>query len=183
VAMPDFFIIGAPKAGTTALHAALAKQPGLYLSPVKEPKYFMCDNQPPRRWRSGPGDAHSYLEWIWQRDRYEALFDAAPLGWLRGESTPCYLYDKQAHVRIRRAVPHAKLIAVLPRSGFIDDIALLERVTGRSYRDWLGDTGKQAFTNADQAGNATTQHLVWRQRIILQARPARVRRRLARTAS
>ena len=42
---------------------------------------------------AGPGDAHSAQEWIWQRDRYEALFDGAPAGTLRGESTPFYLYD------------------------------------------------------------------------------------------
>ena len=35
--LPDFLIIGAPKAGTTALHAALATHPALYMSPVKEP--------------------------------------------------------------------------------------------------------------------------------------------------
>jgi hypothetical protein len=32
MALPDFLVIGAPKAGTTALHAALAAHPGLYLS-------------------------------------------------------------------------------------------------------------------------------------------------------
>ena len=35
--LPQFFIMGAPKAGTTALHVALAQHPELYLSPVKEP--------------------------------------------------------------------------------------------------------------------------------------------------
>ena len=39
--LPDFVIAGAPKAGTTALHAALATHPQLYLSPVKEPKYYL----------------------------------------------------------------------------------------------------------------------------------------------
>jgi hypothetical protein len=112
LALPNFFLIGAPKAGTTALHAALAGHPGLYLSPVKEPKYFLCDDAPPAR-LTGPGDAHSAREWVWQRDRYEALFDSAPPGALRGESTPLYLHDRAALERIRRAVPDAKLIAVL----------------------------------------------------------------------
>jgi hypothetical protein len=35
MALPDFFVIGAPKAGTTALHAALARHPRLFMSPVK----------------------------------------------------------------------------------------------------------------------------------------------------
>lgn len=117
MAMPDFFVVGAPKAGTTALHAALAEHPQLYLSPVKEPKYFLCDGVRPGRRRSfgqrGPGDAHSAREWVWRRDAYERLFDPAPAGALRGESTPFYLYDRRAHERIRRDVPDAKLIAVL----------------------------------------------------------------------
>jgi hypothetical protein len=112
VALPDFFVIGAPKAGTTAVHAALARHPQLYLSPVKEPKFFLCDGAPPARIH-GPGDAHSAREWIWERDRYEALFDAAPAGKLRGESTAFSLYDPAAHDRMSALVPQAKLIAVV----------------------------------------------------------------------
>jgi predicted ATPase len=37
--LPQFVVAGAPKAGTTALHAALATHPDLYLSPVKEPRF------------------------------------------------------------------------------------------------------------------------------------------------
>ena len=73
---PDFFLIGAPKAGTSALHAALAVHPHLFLSRVKEPKYYMCGDSPPPAYK-GPGDAHSNQEWIWQRERYLALFDRA----------------------------------------------------------------------------------------------------------
>ncbi len=112
MSLPDFFVLGAPKAGTTALHAALARHPQLYLSPVKEPKYFLCDDRPPTA-QGGPGDAHSSLEWVWQRDRYEQLFDAAPAGTRRGESTPFYLADFDAHRRIHDAVPDARLIVVL----------------------------------------------------------------------
>jgi hypothetical protein len=109
--LPDFLIIGAPKAGTTALHTALAQHPGLYMSPVKEPKFFLSDGPPPVR--GGPGDAQTYREHIWRRADYEALFDGAPAGTLRGESTPLYLHDPPAHRRIRDLVPEAKLIAVL----------------------------------------------------------------------
>jgi hypothetical protein len=114
MALPDFFLLGAPKAGTTALHAALAQHPQLYLSPVKEPKFYLCDGRPPRGFgQRGPGDAHSAREWIWRRNRYEALFDAAPAGALRGESTPFYLYDHAAQQRIQADVPAAKLLVVL----------------------------------------------------------------------
>jgi Sulfotransferase family len=114
MALPDFLIIGAPKAGSTALHAALARHPQLFLSTPKEPKYFMTGDRPPSRAsHRGPGDAHSRQEWVWQRERYEGLFESAPAGTLRGESTPFYLWDRAAHRRIRAAVPEVRMIAVL----------------------------------------------------------------------
>jgi Sulfotransferase family len=111
VALPDFFIAGVPKAGTTALHAALARHPALYMSPVKEPKFFLTDGPPPDQ--GGPGDAKTYREHIWRQADYEALFADAPAGMLRGESTPFYLYNRDAQRRIRTQIPHAKLIVVL----------------------------------------------------------------------
>jgi hypothetical protein len=112
MSLPDFFVAGVPKAGTTALHAALAQHPSLYLSPVKEPKFFLTDGQPPPA-QGGPGDARTYREHIWRRSDYEALFSAAPAGALRGESTPFYLYSEAAQERIRALVPQARLIVVL----------------------------------------------------------------------
>ncbi|WP_214324630.1 sulfotransferase family protein [Nonomuraea sediminis] len=109
--MPTFLVIGAPKAGTTALHAALRAHPGLYLSPVKEPKYFLTDGPPPSS--GGPGDARTYREHVWRRGDYEALFAAAPPGVPRGESTPFYLYDLDAQRRVHAAVPHARLVVIL----------------------------------------------------------------------
>jgi Sulfotransferase family len=110
MALPDFLVAGVPKAGTTALHAALSRHPGLYMSPIKEPKFFLTDGPPPTR--GGPGDALTYREHVWQRDKYEALFDAAP-GVPRGESTPLYLYSRAAMRRIRDLIPAAKLIVIL----------------------------------------------------------------------
>jgi len=111
VALPDFFVAGAPKSGTTALHAALAQHPELYLSAVKEPKFFLTDGPPPTQ--GGPGDAKTYREHVWRRSDYEALFDAAPPGALRGESTPFYLYRRDAQQRIKTLIPAARLIVVL----------------------------------------------------------------------
>jgi len=111
VALPDFFIAGAPKAGTTALHAALARHPQLYLSGVKEPKFFLTDGPPPAQ--GGPGDAKTYREHIWRQPDYEALFAPAPAGTIRGESTPFYLYSPAAQQRINKLIPQAKMIIVL----------------------------------------------------------------------
>jgi len=112
--LPQFVIAGAPKAGTTALHAALATHPGLYLSPVKEPKYYLTDGRPPPRSRQrGPGDAHSAGEWVWRREQYLGLFAAAPEDAVRGESTPFYLYDRAAHARLAADVPDVKVVVVV----------------------------------------------------------------------
>jgi Sulfotransferase family len=109
---PDFLIVGAPKAGTTALHAALAQHPEVFVTTPKEPKFWLCDGAPPPAW-SGPGDAHSRQEWIWRADEYAALFAQAPAGSVRGESTPFYLWNHGAHRRIAEGLPDVRLIAVV----------------------------------------------------------------------
>jgi Sulfotransferase family len=111
MALPDFLVAGAPKAGTTALHVALARHPQLYLSRVKEPKFFLTDGRP--RAQGGPGDAKTLREQVWQRDKYEALFAGAPPGSLLGESTSLYLQDPDALQRIRTAIPDVRIIALL----------------------------------------------------------------------
>jgi hypothetical protein len=35
--LPNFFIVGAGKAGTASLHGYLSPHPAIYMSPVKEP--------------------------------------------------------------------------------------------------------------------------------------------------
>ena len=111
-ARPDFLIMGAPKAGTTALHAALTRHPDVFMSSPKEPKYWMCDDAPPPHFR-GPGDQHSQQEWVWRKADYERLFEPAPATSVRGESTPFYLWHRAAQRRISEQLPDARLIAVV----------------------------------------------------------------------
>jgi hypothetical protein len=114
MALPDFVVIGAPKAGSTALHVALEQHPQLFLSRPKEPKFFLTGGRRPQRLHHrGPGDAHSSQEWIWRQSDYERLFADAPPDTTKGESTPFYLWDKQAHRRMAELIPDARLIAVI----------------------------------------------------------------------
>ena len=55
------------------------------MSRIKEPKFFLTGGPPPVQ--GGPGDAKTYREHVWRRAEYEALFEAAPPGTLRGAST------------------------------------------------------------------------------------------------
>lgn len=109
---PDFLIAGAPKAGTTALHAALARHPDIFMSSPKEPKYWLCDDAPPPHY-GGPGDRHSQQEWMWRRREYDALWTGARDDQVRGESTPFYLWSRGAHRRIGEALPDVRIIAIV----------------------------------------------------------------------
>src|ERR1022692_2524437 len=40
---PNFFLVGAPKAGTTSLYHYLRQHPQIYMSPIKEPNYFASE--------------------------------------------------------------------------------------------------------------------------------------------
>ncbi|BCJ46768.1 hypothetical protein GCM10010168_37100 [Actinoplanes ianthinogenes] len=111
MSLPDFLIAGVPKAGTTALHAALTAHPELFLPSVKEPKFFLSDGPPPSH--GGPGDVQTYQEHVWRRADYEALFDPAPPGRKKGEATPFYLHDVAAHDRIKALVPDVRIILLL----------------------------------------------------------------------
>ena len=69
-AAPDFLVLGAPKAGTTALHAALAQHPEC---PHRRSRNRSTTCAATRRRPPGadPVTQHSQQEWIWRRDEYE----------------------------------------------------------------------------------------------------------------
>jgi hypothetical protein len=106
---PTFFIIGAQKAGTTALYTYLRRHPEIYMSPVKEPMFMAPDLQ---RRGSGPGDrAPRRFDTL---EKYEELFaDTSPTHTARGEASVAYLYSAVAACRISELVPDARLIAIL----------------------------------------------------------------------
>jgi hypothetical protein len=108
---PDFFVIGAPRAGSTALHGALARHPEVHMSRIEEPRFFLSDG-PTGRLR-GPGDGYHARERVSTPRDYERLFAAGGEFLLTGESTSLYLWSQDAHRRIATANPTAKLIAVL----------------------------------------------------------------------
>jgi len=137
---PDFLIVGAPKAGTTALHSALALHPQVFTTTPKEPKYWLCGDAPPPHWR-GPGDAHSQQEWVWRRRDYDDLFVPARDDQVRGESTPFYLWSRPAHRRIAEHLPGVRLIAVVR-----DPI-------DRAYSNWmhLWSDGLEKVADFEQA--------------------------------
>jgi|HubBroStandDraft_1064217.scaffolds.fasta_scaffold48491_4 hypothetical protein len=96
---PDFVIIGAPKCGTTSLHATLELHPEVFLSPIKEPHYFAFD-YPNRR------EVESLRD-------YDRLFSRAKENQLRGEASVYYLSSVEAVPAILTRRPDAKFIALV----------------------------------------------------------------------
>jgi hypothetical protein len=102
---PDFFIVGHPKSGTTALYLMLREHPEIFM-PMKETRFFAPEWRM-RLNRLGPDRAPRTLE------QYLALFDAAGPEQLLGEATPEYLMSREAAEKIAQARPDAKIIVVL----------------------------------------------------------------------
>ena len=102
---PNFFIVGAAKAGTTSLHAYLSRHPEVFMSPLKEPHYFSSFEVKPEFDNFIPAirDAKTYQELFAGSERYKAV----------GEASPSYLCDADAARRIRLAIPDAKIIISL----------------------------------------------------------------------
>lgn len=96
---PDFFIVGAPKCGTTAVYRYLAAHPAVFMPENKEPEYFSTDL--PRY-----GHVGTLAE-------YEALFSTARANALTGEASVFYLYSRVAIGHIMAHNADAKIIAIL----------------------------------------------------------------------
>ena len=113
-ALPTFLIIGAMKAGTTALYTALDQHPEVYMSPVKEPNFFAFAGAPPSFQapidQRPEGVNHTSIT---DHHAYRALFAEAEPGMARGEASHWYLYHPEAPTNIAQYAPGAKLIAML----------------------------------------------------------------------
>lgn len=107
---PTFMIIGAARAGTTALYDLVRQHPQVFMSAIKEPNYFAFEGEL-LDWR-GPGNEfvnNSVHSW----EDYTALFADAPDGMAAGEASPLYLWAPDAPKRIKARLPDVKMIAVL----------------------------------------------------------------------
>jgi len=132
--VPNFFIAGASKTGTTSLYHWLAAHPQVYMSPNKEPSYFSTETRPenfapeyqamvrqqmedvkrfvnegpepklPRKEISGV-----VVEW----QDYLRLFSGATNETAIGEGSVCYLWSRTAAQGIAERVPHARILLIL----------------------------------------------------------------------
>lgn len=99
---PDFFIVGATKAGTTKLYGMLRAHPDIYMPARKEINYFNRDPRTPSH-----GDAA-----ISESD-YLSYFSKARPGMTIGDANAQYLHGARAVVRLANQCPCAAIIIIL----------------------------------------------------------------------
>jgi hypothetical protein len=124
--LPNFFVVGAPKAGTTSLYNYLDQHPAVYMSPVKEPAFFAADlferkrqlglpEEDPAELRAfldGPmTERHSGVVREWEQ--YLKLFKNVGRETAVGEVSGNYLGSGSAPRAICERIPHARIVMIL----------------------------------------------------------------------
>lgn len=131
--LPNFLIVGAPRCGTTSLYAYLQQHPDVYMSLLKEPRYFPC-------FGVLPGERV-----VRDRAEYKQLFDGVKTERAIGEASPHYLHAPEAAARIAAELPDAKIIVSL------------RNPADRAYSSYLGrvrrGVEKRPVEDALQPGN------------------------------
>ncbi|HUB35435.1 MAG TPA: sulfotransferase [Solirubrobacteraceae bacterium] len=104
--IPDFFVVGHEKCGTTALYEMLRGHPQVFMPRLKEPRFFSPDMRVRER-AAAAGRRPRDLE------SYRALFAPARPDQRVGEASPQYLGSHVAAERIAALQPAAKIVAIL----------------------------------------------------------------------
>ena len=106
--LPNFFLIGPPKAGSTSLYHLLRQHPAIYMSPVKESKFMAYD----------PGTVTHPVErevaYSYQTlDAYARLYANAGGATAIGDASVLYWFFPAAPRNIQSYAPNARIMAVL----------------------------------------------------------------------
>jgi hypothetical protein len=155
--VPEFFIVGHAKSGTTALYEMLRQHPQIYMPASKEPWFFaeeLHERTPPR-----PGGTPETLA------AYRTWFrDAAPQQ-RAGEASALYLWSRTAAKRIAQARADARIIAILREpASFLRSLHLQFIQT---YVETENDLAKAlALEPARRRGEQVPRHTYWPQALL-----------------
>jgi len=157
--LPDFFVAGAPRSGTTTLYHALRAHPDVYMSPVKEPHFFSrADLQPERfreslkaslavfdfdAWLGGTQRPFLHRWYVDSWEQYVRLFEGSGAFRRRGEASTSYLWSAHAAAAIRERIPGARIVISLrhPVERAFSHYLMERRmnVTTKSFHDHLAE--------------------------------------------
>ncbi len=155
--LPDFFIVGHAKSGTTALYEMLKGHPQIFMPDSKEPWFFaseLHERTPPR-----PQGTPQTLA------QYRALFAAAHKQQRVGEASALYLWSRTAAGRIAAVAPGAKVIAILR-----EPASFLRSLHMQFVQAYVEDEPdfKRALALEDdrRAGRHRSRHTYWPQAVL-----------------
>jgi hypothetical protein len=131
--IPDFFIVGHAKSGTTAMHAMLRAHPQVYMPAMKETQFLARDPSERAGLSSAQGPRRSLT-----LEGYLALFEDALPKQRAGEASTTYLRTPEVADRIAALRPDARIIAILREpASFLHSLHLqLLEVKLESERDF-----------------------------------------------
>ena len=127
IPLPDFFIVGAAKAGTTSIYQYLKQHPEIYLPPIKEVNFFCTDIQIKNfrpdyagsvftdvdAWIASGMKTELFHGFLQHWNQYEKIFQQAEGKKAIGELSNTYLFSEVAAKNIVEKFPEAKIIMVL----------------------------------------------------------------------
>lgn len=117
--LPNFFIAGVSRSGTTSLYHYMQQHPEIAFSSLKEPRFFSSYNlELPQK---GPGDHTVDAKLITKWEEYEAIYRDLKAKWV-GDASSEYLYNYES------VIPET-----LNRLGDIHIILMLRNPVDRSY--------------------------------------------------
>ena len=128
--LPNFFIVGAPKAGTDDLYYQLDRHPQIYMSPLKEPCFFSSEvraenfeeslqaharvaTESTREYLKAGAPKKRFGGIVTSLEDYERLFLRVQGERAIGEGSVCYLWSTSAAAAIAQRIPRARIIIVL----------------------------------------------------------------------
>jgi hypothetical protein len=128
--LPNFFLVGAGKGGTTSFYHYLDQHPDIFMSPIKEPSYFASELRPEnfvpefrralqreleatRKYLKGPMTEKRFGGPVVDWDDYGLLFRNARTQTAIGEASVSYLWSKTAARNIAARIPDARIMMIL----------------------------------------------------------------------
>jgi len=99
---PNFFIVGAPRSGTTSMYEFLKRTPGVYMSSHKEPHYF-----------SSFKPQYMFGNIVRDERKYLSLFKDSKNELAIGECSTSYLWDEKSCDLIKNKIPNARIVIML----------------------------------------------------------------------
>ncbi|NUQ81785.1 MAG: sulfotransferase [Bacteroidetes bacterium] len=106
---PNFLLIGANKGGTTSIYNYLKSHPDIFVSPAKEPSFFIFEG---KEIPFIPG-TRKLAPYATTLEDYEKLFETVDGEKAVGECSTGYLTNLKVIPRIKELLPDVRIVAVL----------------------------------------------------------------------